>query len=148
MGHKAQGTAGLYTHLFRESYEKVEAVLEMVYGPWMDRDPEDNGAPCGRGGIEAEQGAPFAASDGPLHRLTAHIAGAGDCDLVRACGYGPCDVAVVSPVARRARRYPVWGCGAGSGAGVDSTPEKLDGTSPTRSESSTTWNGQRVRAPP
>ncbi len=35
MGHKAQGTTGLYTHLFRESYEKVEAALDEVYGPWM-----------------------------------------------------------------------------------------------------------------
>lgn len=33
MGHASQGTTGIYTHLFRESYETVHSVLDAVYGP-------------------------------------------------------------------------------------------------------------------
>jgi site-specific recombinase XerD len=32
MGHASQGTTGIYTHLFRESYETVHAALDAVYG--------------------------------------------------------------------------------------------------------------------
>jgi hypothetical protein len=32
MGHASQGTTGIYTHLFRESYETVHAALGAVYG--------------------------------------------------------------------------------------------------------------------
>jgi integrase len=32
MGHATQGTTGIYTHLFRESYEAVHAALDAVYG--------------------------------------------------------------------------------------------------------------------
>ncbi|MEX2197063.1 MAG: site-specific integrase [Thermoleophilaceae bacterium] len=32
LGHKSQGTTGLYTHLFRDSYETVHDVLDAVYG--------------------------------------------------------------------------------------------------------------------
>ena len=31
MGHASQGTTGIYTHLFRESYETVHAALDAVY---------------------------------------------------------------------------------------------------------------------
>ena len=34
MGHRNQGTTGLYTHLFRETYSGVEAVLGDAYGGW------------------------------------------------------------------------------------------------------------------
>lgn len=32
LGHKSQGTTGLYTHLFRDSYETVHDALDGVYG--------------------------------------------------------------------------------------------------------------------
>jgi integrase len=32
MGRASQGTTGIYTHLFRESYETVHAALDQVYG--------------------------------------------------------------------------------------------------------------------
>lgn len=32
LGHKSSGTTGLYTHLFRDSYESVHAALDAVYG--------------------------------------------------------------------------------------------------------------------
>jgi integrase len=35
MGHRSQGTTGLYTHLVRETYSDVEAVLNDTYGSWV-----------------------------------------------------------------------------------------------------------------
>jgi integrase-like protein len=35
MGHRSQGTTGLYTHPFRESYSGVEAVLGDADGGWV-----------------------------------------------------------------------------------------------------------------
>jgi site-specific recombinase XerD len=32
MGHATPGTIGIYTHLFRESYESVHEALDRVYG--------------------------------------------------------------------------------------------------------------------
>ena len=37
MGHVTPGTTGIYTHLFRESYESVHDALDRVYG--SDRAP-------------------------------------------------------------------------------------------------------------
>jgi integrase len=60
MGHKAQGTTGLYTHLFRESYEKVEAVLDDVYGPWVrPRVRQQRRAKRTQEQLEAEQASAF-----------------------------------------------------------------------------------------
>lgn len=37
MGHTTRGTTGIYTHLFRESYQTVHDALDRVYG--SDRPP-------------------------------------------------------------------------------------------------------------
>lgn len=36
MGHASRGTTGIYTHLFRESYEAVHGALDAAYGEWRD----------------------------------------------------------------------------------------------------------------
>lgn len=44
MGHVTPGTTGIYTHLFRESYETVHEALERVYR-------EDRSRPSSGGGL-------------------------------------------------------------------------------------------------